>query len=226
MGPAKLTARQSGDGWIFSGVSPFISGWSRVDLIHTAARTREGQLVWALLDAQASETLHVERLDLVALNGTASVRAHYIDHRVPSQRVTSVAPYSEEPPPPELLRIHASFPLGVAKCCCRLLKERSFDAELARLRALLDLLEPTAIEAARAAAGELALRTAAALAVEHGSRSLSRSEHSQRLLREALFCLVYALRPGSRAALLNQLEHGAADSSDATSAVATSMEDA
>jgi hypothetical protein len=131
-GPAQLTARQSGDGWIFRGFSPFISGWGRVDLIHTAARTRKGQLVWALLDAQASKTLHVERLDLVALNATATVRAHCIDHRVPSQRVTSVAPYSEETPPPDLLRIHASFPLGVAKRCCRLLKERSFDAELAR----------------------------------------------------------------------------------------------
>jgi hypothetical protein len=32
------------------------------------------------------------------------------------------------------------------------------------------------------------------------------SGHAQRLVREALFCLVYALRPGSRAALLAQLE--------------------
>ena len=113
-GPAQLTARPSGDGWIFSGVSPFVSGWGRVDVIHTAARTAEEQLVWALLDAQESETLHAERLALVALNATATVRAAYADHRVPAARVTSVVPYEQGPAPPELLRIHASFALGVA----------------------------------------------------------------------------------------------------------------
>jgi alkylation response protein AidB-like acyl-CoA dehydrogenase len=161
-GPAQLTARQSGDGWIFSGVSPFVSGWGRVDVIHTAARSPDGQLIWALLDAQASDTLHVERLDLVALNATSTVRAEYTDHGVEATRVTSVVPYGEGPAPPELLRIHASFPLGVAARCCRL-QGPSFDGELARLRANLDRLEPATIEAERAAAGELALRTAAAL---------------------------------------------------------------
>jgi alkylation response protein AidB-like acyl-CoA dehydrogenase len=205
-GPAQLTAQQSGDGWIFSGVSPFVSGWGRVDVIHTAARSAEGQLIWALLDAQASETLHVEQLRLVALNATATVRVDFADHRVPPTRVTSVVPYREGPAPAELLRIHASFPLGVAARCCRLLKERSFDVELARLRADLDRLDPATIEAARAAAGDLAFRTAAALSVERGSRSLLRSEHAQRLVREALFCLIYALPPTSRAALLAQLQ--------------------
>lgn len=209
-GSAQLTARQSGDGWIFSGVSPFVSGWCRVDVIHTAARSTDGQLIWALVDAQASETLHVDRLDLVALNATATVRAHYVDYMVPATRVTSVAPYVEGPAPPELLRIHASFPLGVAARCCRLLKERSFDAELARVRADLDRLDPATIEAARAAAGELAFRTSAACCVERGSRSLLLAEHGQRLAREALFCLVYALRPASRAALLTQLQRPSA----------------
>ena len=204
-GPAQLTARPNSDGWTFSGVSPFVSGWGRVDLIHTAARTADGQLVWALLDEQESETLHVERLELVALNATATVRADYADQAVPAARVTSVVPYEQGPPPPELLRIHASFALGVAARCCRLLDKRSFDAELDRLRAELDRLSPSTIEAARAAAGELALRTAAAVCVERGSRSLLLSEHGQRLVREALFCLVYALRPDSRAALLGQL---------------------
>jgi len=203
-GPAQLTARPSGVGWTFSGVSPFVSGWGRIDVVHTAARTEDARLVWALLDAQASETLHVERLDLVALDATATVRAGFTDHPVPAARVTSVVPYGERPPPPELLRIHASFPLGVTARCCRLLEGRSFDDQLARLRADLDRLEPTTIEAARAAAGELALRTAAALCVERGSRSLLLTEHGQRLVREAMFCLVYALRPGSRGALLAQ----------------------
>jgi len=76
------------------------------------------------------------------------------------------------------------------------------------VRAELDRLDPSTIEAARSAAGELALRGAAALAVATGSRSLLMERQEQRLAREALFALVYALRPGSRQALLARL-HGA-----------------
>jgi alkylation response protein AidB-like acyl-CoA dehydrogenase len=205
-GPAALGARPTDGGWLFTGLSPFVSGWGRVDVVHTAARTEDGNAVWALLDARESETLSVARLELVALNATATVRVELRDHLVPSERVTSVEPHREGPPPPELLRIHASFPLGVARRCCRLLGETPLDGELAALRAELDRLDPETAEAARGAAGELALRAAAALAVRTGSRSLLLSDHAQRLAREALFCLVYALRPGSREALLTQLQ--------------------
>jgi hypothetical protein len=49
----------------------------RVDVIHTSRRTDDGGLVWALVDARESETLSVERLGLVALNATATVRADF-----------------------------------------------------------------------------------------------------------------------------------------------------
>ncbi len=78
------------------------------------------------------------------------------------------------------------------------------DAELASLRAELDRPGP-GTAAARAAAGELALRAASALMTTQGSRSLLVAEHGQRLAREALFILVYALRPASRDALLARL---------------------
>src|SRR5205814_283755 len=89
--------------------------------------------------------------------------------------------------------------------CCRLLGPTGLDHELARCREELDRLDPETIQAARAAAGELALRAAAALSAKAGSRSLLLDEHAQRLAREALFCLVYALRPGSRRALFDRL---------------------
>jgi hypothetical protein len=41
-----------------------------------------------------------------------------------------------------------------------------------------------------------------------GSRSLLSTSHPQRLAREAMFALVYALRPASRSALLVRLEGG------------------
>lgn len=200
-----LRARETENGWTFTGTSPYISGWNRVDVIHTAARTDDGRLVWALIDARESATLMVERLTLVALNATATVRADFLEHDVPAQRVTSVGSYHNGPVPPEPLRIHAALALGVALRCCRLLGPTPLDEELARVRAELDRLDPATIQAARGSAGEVALRAAAALAVATGSRSLLVGDHAQRLIREALFGLVYALRPGSRDAVLVQL---------------------
>jgi alkylation response protein AidB-like acyl-CoA dehydrogenase len=201
-GPAQLIAAEADDGWTFNGTSPFVSGWRRVDVIHTAARTVDGRLVWALVDAREGSNLTVERLDLVALNATATVRADFENHPVAAERVTSLVPYGEGPSPPEVLRIHASFALGVASRCCRLLGSTPLDEELARVRAELDRLDAGTIEESRAAAGALALRAAAAFTVTHGSRSLLLADHAQRLAREAFFTLVYALRPGSRHALL------------------------
>jgi hypothetical protein len=80
----------------------------------------------------------------------------------------------------------------------------SLDGELTALRTELDKLGP-GTAAARAAAGELALRAASAVMTTAGSRSLLVTGHGQRLAREALFTLVYALRPGSRSALLARL---------------------
>lgn len=104
-----------------------------------------------------------------------------------------------------MLRLHAALALGVASRCCRLLGPTPLDDELAACRTELDRLDPATIFGARAAAGELAVRAAAALSVAQGSRSLLVADHAQRLAREALFTLVYALRPESKDALLGRL---------------------
>ena len=49
------------------------------------------------------------------------------------------------------------------------------------------------------------MRAACALMTARGSRSLLAADHAQRLAREAIFTLIYALRPESRAALLARL---------------------
>jgi alkylation response protein AidB-like acyl-CoA dehydrogenase len=205
-GKAQLVATQTSEGWSFDGSSPFVSGWERIDVIHTAARTDDDRIVWALVDAARSNTLTVERLSLAALDATNTVRAGFRAHPVPSERVTSVVPYAPGATPQEVLRVHASFALGVARRCCRLIGSTPLDRALAECRATLDRIDPQTIEADRAAAGELALRCAATLLVATGSRSLLRQEHAQRLAREAFFVLVYALRPRSREALLAQLD--------------------
>ena len=204
-GPPALRAHETDGGWVFEGTAAFVSGWGRIDVMHAAGRTPDGRLVWALVDAAESATLDVERLHLVALNATATVRATFNDHRVPEERVTSVARYVEGPTPAEVLRIHAALALGVVARSCRLLGRSPLDDERDRLRVELDRLDPATIQAARASAGELALRAAGALAVSTGSRSLLMDGHAQRLVREAMFALVYALRPGSRDAALIRL---------------------
>jgi alkylation response protein AidB-like acyl-CoA dehydrogenase len=198
-----LHARRGADSWRLEGVSPFLSGWGRIDVVHAAARTDANEVVWLIVDAAEGPALRVERLRLAALDATATVRATFSGLDVPDERVTDRHPAGGETPP-EVLRLHASLALGVAGRCCRLLGPTHLDAELAALRSELDELGP-ATAAARASAGELALRAAAALMAATGSRSLLAGEHAQRLAREALFTLVYALRPASRDALLARL---------------------
>jgi hypothetical protein len=191
------------DGWVVDGVSPFVSGWGRIDVIHLAARTADDQIVWLIADAAEGPALRAERLHLTALNATATARVTFTQLRVGADRVTDLHPASGEIVP-EALRLHASLALGVASRCCRMLGPTPLDAELAQLRADLDRLGPGILQA-RAAAGALAMRAAAALMVSRGSNSLLVSDHAQRLLREAAFTLVYALRPGSRSSLLSSM---------------------
>jgi alkylation response protein AidB-like acyl-CoA dehydrogenase len=192
------------DGWLLDGVSPFVSGWGRIDVVHTAARTGD-EIVWLIIDAEESSELRVERLRLAALDATATVRASFDNLAVAGDRLTGRHPAGGTTPP-EVLRLHAALGLGVAARCCRLLGPTSLDDELVACRNELDRLDPETIFGARAAAGELAVRAAAALSVAQGSRSLLAAEHPQRLAREALFTLVYALRPESKDALLARLQ--------------------
>jgi alkylation response protein AidB-like acyl-CoA dehydrogenase len=198
-----LRAEPDGQGWRLDGVSPFVSGWGRIDVVHAAARADDGEIVWLLVDAAEGPSVRAERLRLAALDATATVRLTFDRLPVPALRVTSKHPAPGETPS-QVLRTHAALALGVAARCCRMLGPSALDGELAALRAELDRLGP-GILAARAAAGELALRAASALMTTAGSRSLLVTEHGQRLAREAMFALVYALRPGSRDALLARL---------------------
>jgi alkylation response protein AidB-like acyl-CoA dehydrogenase len=198
-----LRAERSPSGWTLDGVAPFVSGWGGIDVIHVAARTDDGEIVWLIVDAAEGPSLRSERLRLVALNATATVRLTFDRLAVPADRLTARHPPGDHAAP-EVLRIHAALALGVAARCCRLLGPTSLDSELTSLRAELDRLGP-GTAAARARAGELALRAAATLMTTEGSGSLLAGSHPQRLAREAMFVLVYALRPDSRSALLTRL---------------------
>jgi alkylation response protein AidB-like acyl-CoA dehydrogenase len=206
-GPPQLRATRAADGWRFTGTSPWVTGWGRIDVVHAAARDQDDTVVWALIDARATDTFHVEPpLDLVAIRSTATVRAHFDDHVVPAERVTGTLPLAEaRQGEPAVLRVHAALALGVAGRCCALIGPSPLDDELTSRRDTLDGATAETMAGARAAASELAVRAAAGLMVTVGSGSLLPDQHAQRLAREALFLLVFGSRPAVRAALLDAL---------------------
>lgn len=206
-GPSSLRATRHAAGWLLDGSAPLVSGWGRVDVLRTAARDDDDQVVWLLVDAEQPRLSG--RPDLVVLQATATVELAFDRLLVPHERLVAVEPLRDpDPTEPAKLRVHAAFALGVAARCCALLGPSPLDDELAAARDALDRAGPDEIAGARAAASDLALRTAAAHLAATGSRGLLRTSHAQRLAREALFVAVYAGRPAVKAALLGRLGAG------------------
>ena len=99
-------------------------------------------------------------------------------------------------------RMNGSFALGVAARAIRLLGPGPLDAALDDCRAALDAAPPETLPAARAAASAFAMRAATTLTVASGAGSVLRDHHAQRLVREAMFLLVFGSRPQIKSALL------------------------
>jgi len=206
-GPSQIESRRVDGGWLLDGDVPYITGWSHIDVLFVAARTSalEPQVVTALVPAQASDSLSVEPLQLLATNASATVKAKLRGLFVPDECVIGVEVYRPPPPYDGGGRPNGSLSLGVARRCCGLIGASPLDAELdARRRQLDEAIDQTMAEA-RAAAAEMALRAAGALVVSQGSTSLLPAQHAQRLLREAAFLQVFGSRPAIRDALLRRL---------------------
>lgn len=205
-GPTPLRAEAAEGGWVLAGPAPWVSGWERVDVLHTAALADDGSVVWSLVDARESPALRVERLALAALDATATVNVDFDGCFVPDERVTlRVPPGGSSGPDAATLRIHAAFALGVARRSTMLMGPSPLDEELAACREALAAADADTIADARAASSHLALRAAAALMSTTGSRSLKIDDHAQRLAREALFTGVFAARSPIREAYLDRL---------------------
>jgi alkylation response protein AidB-like acyl-CoA dehydrogenase len=202
----RLRARPDGDAWIVDGTAPWITGWGLTDFVHLAARTPEDDVVWLLADATAGDRLEITPLRLIAANASATVAARFDGVVVGGERLTSRHPWSEWPARDAAgLRTNGSLAVGVAERCCRLVGPSPLDEELAdRVRAL-DAATPETLPDARAAASAFALRAAAALVTNEGSRSVLVGNHAERLLREATLLVVFGSRPTIRAALLRDL---------------------
>ena len=208
-GPPRLCARPSGDGWRLDGEAPWVTGWGLTDLLLVAARGPDDSIVSLILDAAAQPGLAVTRERLAAVNASATVRLGFDGVLVPGERRAGQAPFDPaESMRPDRLRINGSLALGLVLRCVRMLSPGPLDDELTACRKQLDDALVTGFDAmaqARAAASELAVRAAAALAVQVGSRSVSVDQDAQRLVREAMFLLVFGSRPGIKSALLRRL---------------------
>ena len=204
-GPPSLRAAETTDGWLLNGTAPWVTGWGRIDVLYTGARTDDGRMVWLLMDAAASSSLRVGPVRLVAVNASATVHLDFDDHLVPADRVVSVAAYHEPPAHDGGGRHNGSLALGVAVRCCRLIGETPLRDEVDAVRARLDAADEYEMAAARAAACEIAVRCASALVVHTGSSAAVAPGHAERLMREATFLLVFGSRPAIRDALAQQL---------------------
>ena len=208
-GRARLNARPGEGGWLLEGTAPWVSGWRRIDVALTAARHEEDSVVSMLVDMTECETLRVEPVALVAVNASATVLIHFLDHFVPPERVVGTQTYAEwQARDAAGLRLNGSLALGVAGRCCRLLGPTALDEALMARRAELDGASTEQMPAARAAASELAMRAASALVAASGSRAALLAEHAQRLAREATFLLAFGQRPAIRSSLLARLGAG------------------
>lgn len=201
-GTGAVHATRGPGGWRLDGVAPWVTGWGRIDVVCTAALDDDDRIVWSLVDARADETLEVKRLRLVAADASATVRVRFRGRVVPDDRVIGFEPAEGWASRDALgLRPNGSLALGVARRCCALLGPTPLDDELRRCRGALDEAGPDALPSARAAASELAWRSAGALAATTGSRALLIEEHAQRLAREAMFVLAFGSRPPIKAEL-------------------------
>ena len=174
-----------------------------IDTLAVAARDERDVLVWSLTDAAESGTLSVQPLPTVAASASGTVTARFAGALRAGPAGAGRQPFAEFGPQDAAgLRLNGSLALGVLGRCRALLGPSGLDEQAEACRAGLDEATPQRLPAARAAAAELAMRAATALLVHVGSRGILRDQHAQRLVREAMFLLVFGSRPPIKAELL------------------------
>lgn len=200
-GPPTLSAEPVTGGYLFDGSAPWVTGWGQIDVVYVLARDAAGRLIAALLPAVASDSLTAARLELAAVNASRTAELTFRRHFVPAGLVTGTMPHADWLAADAAgLRPNGSLALGVTARCAHLIGAGSdagdlIGAQLSAVRAELDTAGPNELPAARAAAAELAFRSAGALAASAGSKAILAGQLPELLTRQALFLLVFGSRP-------------------------------
>jgi alkylation response protein AidB-like acyl-CoA dehydrogenase len=204
-----LRVRRVDGGFEIDGSCPWVTGWGSITTIGIAARDDDDVVHHLLVDAVASSTLAVRPHELVAVGASGTVTVEFTRHVVDTDRLLSTRPFADwRSGDVNGSTMNGFLATGSARRSCRLLGPSDLDAEVDDARARLLGATGDAVGPARAAASELAIRAAAALAVRTGARAVLLDQQAQRLVREATFLLVFGSRPGMRDALLRRLGTG------------------
>lgn len=201
-----LHATAEGSAWRLDGEVPWVTGWGLVDAMLVGAATDDGRELWALTDLSRVEGLEASPYRLVAANASATVRLRIRGRISPQTEIIGLSPRRPPDPLDGGGRSNGSLALGVARRAIDYMESSHLAAELDRVRSRLDSAGPAELAGARAAGSELALRAAASLTVDMGSRAIAGRTPAERLMREAQFTAVFGTRPAIKRALLDQLE--------------------
>jgi alkylation response protein AidB-like acyl-CoA dehydrogenase len=208
-GPAAVSVRREGDGFVVDGDVPWVTGWGLVDVVLLAARDGDDVVHLFWTDAVEGPSLTAVPQELVAVTASSTVRLAVRGLRLAADRLVAWVPLADwQAGDAAGLRPNGSLALGVVARCARLAPPEvagALTAALDAVRARLDSAGPAELPAARAAASALAARATAALVVATGSSAIEAGAAASRLAREALFLQVFGTRPAIRSALLADL---------------------
>ncbi len=191
-GPPAAVARAGGaGGWVVDGHAPWVTGWGLVDAVLAGARAGD-DVVWLWLDAVTGPAAAVTPVRLDALDASATVRWEWHGLSVPGARVVGIEPFADWQRRDTAGRqLNGYLAVGVAARCARLLGPSGLDDAVRAARSGLDTATPATVAAVRAEASLLAVRAATALVAAGGGRSVESGQPAARLLREAMFLLVF-----------------------------------
>jgi hypothetical protein len=190
---------------VLDGHAPWVTGWNLIAIVLAAGRAG-ADVVWCLLDAEDGPAFGVAPVRLDALQASSTVAVRWTGKVVPESRVVAIEPIANwRRRDAHGRQLNGYLAIGVAARCARLLGPSPLDTAVDAARAGLDAAVPGTVAAARAEASLLAVRAASALVAAGGGRSVQSGEPAARLMREAMFLLVFGQTRDIRAAQLGRL---------------------
>jgi alkylation response protein AidB-like acyl-CoA dehydrogenase len=216
-----VEVRRTPGGWVFRGTAPWYTGWGINDVAVIAGVSDRGEVVFALMPAEATPHLRPgEPSATLTIGGARTVPLHLDDVQVGDDGVLAVEPVEQWRRHDEAKAANVSpAVLGVTHAALRLLStgrdDRAWraadrlrpraDAVREEAYALLDAdasLDVARRLELRAEAIRLGLHATQLAVIAGGGRSMLRTDRAQLYARWALFLSVQAQTAPLRAALL------------------------